>query len=147
MKILRHENLQSTNRFLYDSTIKLREQYLWPKDGSTASEYEEEDKKMIYYLAVETVTNFLCGMVGYDPTSNRLRQLIIHPSFQGKGIGSKLVDHVKREALLLENKNLKVCAWQESVPFYLKKGFKVVDSPYLSKGVLCQKMEINMINI
>ena len=146
MNIVRYSNLPNTNPCVYNLTINFREEYLWPTDGSIASEYQEDDSRMIFYLAMDTVTNVLCGLVGYDPTNNRLRQLIIHPKFQGKGIGSKLVENVQKEALSFQNKCLKVYAWKESVPFYLKKGFNVVDQPYLSKGIVCQKMEINLIN-
>ena len=146
MNIVRYSNLPNTNPCVYNLTINFRQEYLWPTDGSIASEYQEDDSRMIFYLAMDTVTNVLCGLVGYDSTNNRLRQLIIHPKFQGKGIGSKLVENVQKEALSFQNKSLKVYAWKESVPFYLKKGFNVVDQPYLSKGIVCQKMEINLIN-
>ena len=144
MNIVRYSNLPNTNTCVYNLTIRFRREYLWPTDGSTASEYQEDDGRMIFYLAMETVNNRICGMVGYDPSNNRLRQLIIHPEFQGKRIGSQLVENVEREALSFQNKILKVCAWKESVPYYSKKGFNIVGQPYLSKGIFCQKMEKNL---
>ena len=146
MKIIRRENLFATDVDLYDSTVEFRQKYLWQKDGSSSLEYKEDDKNMVFYLAFDIVTNNLEGMVGYDTKTNRLRQLVISPKCQGKGIGKILVQNVKNEAKQHLKKKLIVHAWKDSVTFYLKQGFNLIENPYLSKGVWCQKMELNFVN-
>ena len=145
MEILRQENLPSVDVHQYKLTIEFRKQFLWPKDGSSDLEYEEDDKRMVFFLAMNMETKDLEGMVGYDPHSNRLRQLIISPKCQGKGIGTNLVKNVKHEAQRFKKTNLLVHAWKDSITFYLKQGFILIEEPYLSKGVWCQKMELTFV--
>ena len=144
MSISRHENLAATNLDLYNLTVSFRQKLLWPKDGSSASEYEDGDKRMIMFLAFDPETNLLCGMVGYDQSTNRLRQLVIDPDHQCRGIGSRLVEYARKEALSYGNTTLMVHAWKESVGFYSKKGFTLIEQPYLSKGVWCQKLKLDL---
>ena len=144
MKIVRQENLPIADNQLYELTIEFRKEFLWPKDGSCAFEYKEDDEGMVFFLALDIDTNSLEGMVGYDPKTNRLRQLIISPKCQGRGIGTNLVKHIKNEARRQGKNNLRVNAWMDSLNFYLKRGFILIDDPYLSKGVWCQKMELQL---
>ena len=144
MSISLYENLPATNLDLYKLTVSFRQKLLWPKDGSSASEYEDGDKQMIMFLAFDPEMNILCGMVGYDQYTNRLRQLVIDPDYQSRGIGSRLVGYVREEALSYGNTTLMVHAWKESVGFYSQKGFTLIEQPYLSKGVWCQKMKLDL---
>ena len=146
MSISRHENLPATNLDLYKLTVSFRQKLLWPKDGSSASEYEDGDEQMIMFLAFDPEMNILCGMVGYDQYTNRLRQLVIDPDYQSRGIGSRLVGYVREEALSYGKTTLMVHAWRESVGFYSKNGFTLIEQPYLSNGVWCQKMKLDLKN-
>ena len=62
MEILRQENLPSVDVHHYKLAIEFRKQFLWPKDGSSDLEYEEDDKRMVFFLAMNMETNDLEGV-------------------------------------------------------------------------------------
>jgi predicted GNAT family N-acyltransferase len=131
---------------LYESGILLRERYLWPVDGCTMENYAESDQNSIHFFATWKEKenhngNTAIGTVQYDPTTNRLRQLIVEPSFRKLHAGTRLVDAVKEEVThRYQQEYLKVHAWLDSAPFYARNGFKTRGDVYDSNGVMCQVM-------
>lgn len=140
---------------LYESTLQLREKYLWSADGCTfEDDYAQSDLRSVHFFAVSenermrmarsntvTATAFVVGTVQYDPTTNRLRQLIVDPSHRGQNTGARLVEAVQNEAIRnYQQRFLKVHAWLESTSFYSQQGFVPKGDVYMSKGVPCQVM-------
>ena len=82
-------------------------------------------------------------MAQWDPSTCRLRQVIVSSQYRGHGVGSSLVRKVLEEAREEGRSRVLVHALQESQQFYSKQGFSKLGDPYLSgdKQVTCQKME------
>jgi GNAT superfamily N-acetyltransferase len=79
----------------------------------------------------------LVGVMGFQPVKNvtLIRHAYVLPSYQRKGIGSKLLDHLK---LMTKTKELLVGAWANAtwaISFYQKHGFKLMPN----KDELLQK--------
>lgn len=133
---------------LYESGIRQRERYLWATDGCSMEDYAESDRRSVHFFATTTTENLdrkdftaVVGTVQYDPRTNRLRQLIVDPSWRGNHVGARLVESVKEEAIdRSQREYLKVHAWLDSAPFYANHGFVPKGDVYLSNGVLCQVM-------
>ena len=86
---------------------------------------------------------YVCpGMAQWDPSTCRLRQVIVSSQYRGQGVGSSLVRKVLEEARQEGRERVLVHALQESKQFYSKLGFTELGDPYLSgdKQITCQKM-------
>lgn len=138
IKIHRYQNFVEDHDDLYQKELELRRQHCWPIDNSRMEEYAESDKHNIHFVAIKS--DAVIGTVQYQTELNRLRQMVVDPSYRGCGLGSKLVQKVKEESKQIGNDILKVNSLQTSQLFYAKNGFIADGKPYESKGVFCQKM-------
>ena len=94
IEIQRYENFVTDHNEIYQKALELRRQHLWPTDNTQFEEYEESDKQSIHFVAMKG--DSVVGTLQYHTEINRLRQMIVHPSYRGIGLGSKLVEKVKR---------------------------------------------------
>lgn len=70
------------------------------------------------------------GFYILNPPTNRnseLEMLFVLPNFIGKGIGGFLLEHAFNKAKILPVVSITLLADPNAVPFYEKKGFKVID--------------------
>ncbi|WP_313807078.1 GNAT family N-acetyltransferase [Flavobacterium sp.] len=102
--------------------------YFAPSEVDDFIEYlnhETED----YFVAIEAGKLIGSGGINYfyDDKTARISWDLIHPQYQGKGIGKKLLQH--RLELLRNNPNIETVAVRTSqfaYPFYEKSGFVLV---------------------
>lgn len=118
----------------------------------------EEESDLIQYLKSETEDYFViedegqvigCGGINYenDFTMGVISWDIIHPEYQGKGVGVQLLKH--RLDLLKSNTSIQkiiVRTSQIVFRFYEKAGFelKEVKTDYWAKGFDLYHMEIQL---
>ena len=144
-------SLHGQHHQLYKAALRLRSQHLWPVDGGTLADYTESDARSVHFFAAPcgmldypifmTNGDLVMGMVQYDPETNRLRQLIVDPSYRNHHVGERLVQAVQQEAMETHHRYfLQVNAWVESALFYARQGFIAQGDVYESKGVPCQVM-------
>ena len=119
---------------------------------------QEEESDLIQYLKSETEEYFViedegqvigCGGINYenDFTMGIISWDIIHPEYQGKGVGGQLLKH--RLDLLKSNTSIQkiiVRTSQIVFRFYEKAGFelKEVKTDYWAKGFDLYHMEIQL---
>jgi GNAT superfamily N-acetyltransferase len=82
-------------------------------------------------------TGKLVGVMGFQPIKDvtLIRHAYVLPNYQRKGVGTRLLDHLK---LMTKTKELLVGTWADAVwaiDFYQKHGFKVMPN----KDELLQK--------
>lgn len=92
----------------------------------TCDELAREMASMTFYGYVED--GKIAGVAGFQPVTNvtLIRHAYVLPEHQRKGIGSKLMDHVKT---LTRTRRLLVGTWAAAywaVGFYQKYGFKLL---------------------
>ena len=75
-------------------------------------------------LRVAHVEDRVAGHVQFDPSSGRLRQLIIRPEHRRERLGRRLVAAVEAEARAQGRGELLVHAWAASLGFYRAMGFE-----------------------
>ena len=141
-------SLKGQHHQLYKAGLRLRSQYLWPVDGCNFDDdYQASDARSVHFFATPCGLDYpifmdiVLGTVQYDPVTNRLRQLIVDPSYRNHQVGERLVRAVQQEAMEMHHRYfLQVNAWVESALFYTKHGFVPQGDVYESKGVPCQVM-------
>jgi N-acetylglutamate synthase-like GNAT family acetyltransferase len=102
--------------------LKLRRDQLWQDKSRSAQNDHESDLRCIHFIA--WANGELGGYVQYEPSTHRLRQLVVGAAFRGRQLGSRLVERVKHEAEQRGIRELKVHAWNRSTEFYEKQGFR-----------------------
>lgn len=116
----------------------------------------EEEKDLNHYLDQEIEQYFVleldgqiigCGGINFfeEEASARISWDFFHPDFQGKGLGTILLDH--RIALLKANRDVQtivVRTSQFAFKFYEKAGFKVIEKVenYWAEGFDLYHMEL-----
>lgn len=110
---------------------------------------KKEENDFVYYLDNEIEDYFVvvqdgitigCGGINYEANNNTavISWDIIHPGYQGKGIGNKLlsyrIDKIKKTKLYTQ---IIVRTSQHTFKFYNKLGFKLLKATknYWAKGI------------
>lgn len=71
----------------------------------------------------------------------QIRYMAIEPKFQGRGIGSLIINTLEDEACRRLLKKIVLDARDSAPIFYEKNGYKVTESFTHSLGINCKKME------
>ena len=79
-----------------------------------------------FYVATEDERIVGCGSIGAywgrnDESS--LFTIFVHPDFQGKGIGRRIIETLEQDEYFLDAKRVEIPASITAVPFYLKMGY------------------------
>ncbi len=98
-------------------------------------ELRNEMKNMTFFGWEEAET--LVGIMGFQPIKDvtLIRHAYVLPDYQGRGVGGRLLDHMKR---MTTSRQLLVGTWADATwatSFYQKHGFKFM----LNKDELLQK--------
>jgi ribosomal-protein-alanine N-acetyltransferase len=108
----------------------------------------EEEKGLVYYLDHEIeyyyvleIDQLIVGCGGFnfsgDVSTGKISWDILHPDYQGQGLGTALLKYRIRQLKTFEAlENILVRTSQIVYPFYEKNGFKLVDikKDYWAKG-------------
>ena len=131
----------------YERCVRLRKAHLWgaqqvngqwsPPQGS-AADYAEADDEALFFAATRGGDVLGTAMLHHD----RLRQMVVDDEARGHGVGSSLVSAIVNAAEAKGLRAVRVSAWAKSEAFYAKCGFRAVGEPYLSVGLICQRMEL-----
>lgn len=88
---------------------------------------------------------------GFMNKNSELQGVYVHPDFGRSGIGSKILEALEQEALLLGLSYLKLDASINAEAFYRKQGFEVIEhsNHRLASGqeMACVKMQKTLISI
>ncbi len=70
------------------------------------------------------------------PKQYQIRGMAVLESYQKRGLGGKLVQHVESEVKLLGGNLVWFNARDLAVPFYVKLGYQVSSEPFLAIGIV-----------
>lgn len=110
---------------------------LFYSDEALINQFEK--KEQLFYLISEDETTL--GFIGIehnykDQAVTRIHKIYLLPETQGKGIGKKVIEEIKKMAL--ENHStalsLNVNRFNTALSFYKKIGFEVVDEVNIDIG-------------
>ncbi len=120
--------------------------YFAPSEESDFIHYLEKEVED-YYVAEENGTIIGCGGINYleNGTVARISWDIIHPDYQGKGIGKKLtafrIAEIKKNPTV---RSIVVRTSQLAYQFYEKMGFKLerIEKDFWAAGFDLYQMEM-----
>jgi len=115
----------------------------------------EEESDLVYYLENEIehyfvleINNQIVGCGGFnfseDKTTGKISWDIFHPDFQGKSLGSTLLNYRIEKLFKFDGlQKILVRTSQLAYKFYEKQGFKLIEitEDYWAKGFHLYKME------
>lgn len=127
----------------YDEIVGLRTEVLRKPLGLEFSVEFLEREHADLHLAAYNEQHQLVGcllLTQHDDSQVQMRQVAVAPSLQGKGIGRQLVAYSEKTARQHNFTQIFLHARQQSVDFYLKNGYQIVDEPFTEVGILHRKM-------
>lgn len=140
-----HPDDQSTLLNLIDLNTP---KYFAPEEKSGLVTYL--DQQLEDYFVVEVDSKIVgCGGINYDNDGSVgiISWDIIHPEYQGKGIGKRLLEHrLKIMKSMPKIRKIIVRTSQLTDKFYEKSGFKLIEvkKDYWAKGFDLYHMEIEL---
>jgi len=113
--------------------------YFAPEEATDFDAYLDNEIED-YFVVVQNGTIIGCGGINYEPKINSaiISWDIIHPNYQGKGIGTKLlqfrIDKIKSKNLYSQ---IIVRTSQHTWKYYNKYDFELIESKkdYWAKGI------------
>ena len=89
-----------------------------------------------FYVAAEKGRIIACGAIGRKHACCCLYSVFVHPSHQGKGIGTAIVEMLEKDAYAAQAGCIEVPASITALPFYRKLGYGFRDSRELDENDL-----------
>ena len=148
---------------LYAACTALRASTLWgPQPIPGSSQWSPPQGSAEAYSVADGEATFFAALPSPDVTTDaqassgpavfgtamlhdgRLRQLAVHAQSRACGVGSILVEAVANAARSGGFDGLRVNAWLSSQPFYERCGFVAVGDRYVSNGLPCQRMVLDL---
>lgn len=125
------EDLEKYYRLRYEVLRK-------PWNQSYASTLDETENESIHILIKDDKGNALAaGRLQINSTEQgQLRSMAVHPDYQGKGLGKKLIQELERIAKSKGMKELILDARENAVAFYKANGYVITGPSYLLFGVI-----------
>lgn len=126
------------NELSYKEYVSLRSSVDWMNFS------EEQQKKSIQnslytVTAVEQEQTIGMGRLIGDGLYYLIVDVVVHPQFQGKGIGSQIIDmllqYVDKETPVGGRSSVQLIAEKSKEDFYIKKGFKLIPHEYCGSGM------------
>jgi len=121
----------------YEAMLELRDQVLRKPLGLTLDLSTLGDEENSYHLAGYYGERLCCCLVltPIDENTVRMRQVAVHPDFQGKGIGEKLVLESERIAAEEGFNHIILHARKVVVGFYKKLQYTVSSEEFEEVGI------------
>ena len=128
---------------LYQLERELRNRVLLRPIGVPDYGWEMHDRKSWHFVTLDGENVVGCVVLVPLDDTNRKTQLIqmaVARSFQGQGIGTRLINELIKFAKLQGIEEITCHARENAVPFYLKLQFEVYGEPFQEVGILHRHM-------
>ncbi|HOW02597.1 MAG TPA: GNAT family N-acetyltransferase, partial [Caldisericia bacterium] len=127
----------------YYEELKLRDEVLRKPLKLSLFDENLDSEKYDFHIGV-FLNNLLVGVLILTPLNNseiKMRQVAIHESFRGKGIGTKLVIYAEEYAKNLGCKIIILNSRKTAVEFYEKLGYTKVSEEFIEVTIPHYKMQ------
>ena len=108
-------------------------------------EIDSKDDKCEHYLLEADNSPIGTARIRYIDNTAKIERVAILNSYQGNGLGRKLMEYIINDLRKSNNVNkAKLGSQTYAVPFYEKLGFKVCSDEYMDAGIPHKDMETNL---
>ena len=83
--------------------------------------FKVKAKKIQHFVAIDTANNRIVGIIGKK--DNELRTFFVHPKYQGRSIGTKLFNRLKKEMIQKDVQKIVTIGTKIGDPIYEHFGF------------------------
>lgn len=126
-------------------TIPIRHEVLWPNELPEYCVLEGDDEALHYGVMIENKLVSVASIyIENDALSARLRKFATLTEFQGKGVGTHLLNHIVQLLKKQGTKYFWFDARASAINFYQRLGFQVSGSVFYKNEVAYYKMHINL---
>ncbi len=130
---------------LYDASVALRDLVLRKPLGIRFAPYQfREEWKQLHLVYLAPGINEVVGVLVLSPLDRhrvKMRQVAVHPDFQGQGIGQYLVLFSEKYAKYMGFKEVVLHARMSAVEFYKKIGYSQDGDVFEEVGLLHVRMQ------
>jgi predicted GNAT family N-acyltransferase len=133
----------------YDELVQLRHKLLREPLGLSFSEQDLEAEEEETILAIDREQSWI-ACLHLRPTMGetiKLRQMCVHPEFQGQGLGESLIEAAEEVTGELGFSEIVLHARETAVGFYEKCGFAVDGEPFEEVGLPHRLMRKSLIEV
>ena len=126
----------------YKKVVRLREQVLRTPLGLKFSDKDlETDKNEIIFALIIDENPIACLQARkLNSQTIKLRQMAVHPDFQGLGLGKYLLCQTEKVLKTKNIQNIELNARKTALKFYQKSGYKACDGEFIEVGIPHYKM-------
>lgn len=126
------------NSLTYQEYISLRSSVGW--NNFAKQQISESISKSVYNITVvDNGKTIAMGRLIGDGIYYLIVDVVVRPEFQGKGIGSKIIDkflaYVDARTPIGGRSSVQLIAEQGMEEFYIKKGFKCIPYEFCGSGM------------
>ena len=123
-----------------DDLMEIRHRVLWPDKPREFVKVPEDESGTHFGLYFEGKLVSVISLFG-DDQGIRFRKFATLPDFQGKGLGSKLLQHAIRYAQTQGYTRMWCDARTDALGFYERLGFKKFSQPFFKEHIEYYKIE------
>ena len=127
----------------WQDTIAVRHQVLWP-DKAPEFCRVEGDEQALHFAVLENQEIICVASLYVNENSARLRKFATLDAFQGKGIGSTMIDHLINNLKKQGIHYLWFDARESALGFYQRFGFETTGELFYKSDVAYYKMYKNL---
>ncbi|WP_017295157.1 GNAT family N-acetyltransferase [Geminocystis herdmanii] len=126
----------------YDQAKKIRQQYLRNPLGLVFTPEDLEiDRSACHVIAYDESKVIGCVLGIQEDKKVKIRQMLVIPEYQKKGIGSLLLTKIEDIFSDLGIKHFYLHARQESLKFYLKNRYTPIGETFIEVGIPHQRAD------
>jgi ribosomal protein S18 acetylase RimI-like enzyme len=126
-----------------DEALPIRHCVLWPNKPTSFCMVDGDDKASHYGAFLDNALISVASIY-IDGREARLRKFATLESFQGCGIGSKLIDHIVSQLKQADVETFWCDARTTAVGFYKRFGMEVQGAEFVKSGIAYYKMEVSL---
>jgi len=127
----------------WKDTIAIRHQVLWPNEDPMICRVEGDDDALHFGISIETALVCVASLY-VENNRARLRKFATLIDFQGKGVGTCMLNYLIDELKRVGVDYLWLDARESAIDFYARFGLNTFGESFYKKDVLYRKMEVNL---
>ena len=128
----------------YNNILNIRRQVLWPKKSLDFVRMPFDKSDNIMHLGIKRDKFISVVTINIDRNSMQICQFATLPTYQGQGLGKKLMEHIFKLVKIFNINKLWCNARENMCWFYEKYGLKKTDYSYVRNGINIIQMELNL---